>query len=155
MVSSRRERMAMSPEEIRAFIRSRGVVILVSSGPDGFPHAIPMGFAAEDDGQILCVSWRKTQKVANLKRKGKAALLFEAGREESNLKAAMVTADVEVIDEPAYTFDVMTRMNEAAGSREAPMPAEKLREIASKRVVLRFSPEKIISWDRSKLSDHH
>lgn len=130
---------AMTPGQLRAFIRGQTLMTLISNGPDGVPHAVPMGFMLDVDDSVVCVSWRKTRKVANLRADSRAALLFFDPEARGPTTQVLLTADVAIIDDTAHTLALMRVMNEAAGEGAAPITEDKLRAIAGKRLVLRFS----------------
>jgi len=46
---SRRKEIEMTPDEIGTYLKSHGRIILVSNGPDGYPHPMPMNFMLDED----------------------------------------------------------------------------------------------------------
>ena len=56
---SRRETIQLSEAEIREFLRSSRTMILVSNGPGGYPHPMPMWFTIDDDGAVRMTTFRK------------------------------------------------------------------------------------------------
>ncbi len=148
--------IALSPDEMRSFLRGRYSLILVTNGPDGHPHPLPMSYMLGDDDRIYCASFRKTQKITNLKHDPKASLLIETGRIESELKAVMIGATVEILEDPDFVFQTMMKMRSLQSQEdEGFVGAEKIRAIAPKRVILRFTPREVISWDHTKLAEQH
>ena len=75
----------MNDEEIRKFIADSKTIILVSNGPDGVPHPMPMWFVYDDDGTIRMTTYAKSQKIRNLERDPRVALLVESGTEYEEL----------------------------------------------------------------------
>ena len=62
--------------------------------------------------------------------------------------------EVEIIDDVEMTLDVMFKLSQQRGDVDAAQEdAVKtgMRKTADKRVVMKFSPGKIVSWDHSKL----
>lgn len=151
---SRRDQIVMTPEEIDAFLRAAKTVILVSNGRAGYPHPMPMWFALDDDGSILMTTFRKSQKVLNLNRDSKVALLVEAGVAYQELKSVLILADAEIVDDPDVTAATMARIStfrgDAEPGREA-LIAGASNVQASKRVVIRCKPKRVMSWDHAKL----
>ena len=76
---SRRSQITMTDEEIGSYLRSARTMTLVSNGKGGFPHPMPMWFAIDDDNNISMTTFRKSQKINNLRRDPKVALLVESG----------------------------------------------------------------------------
>lgn len=143
----------MTRAEIAAFLAGQSRVILVTNGADGFPHPMPMNYGIDDAGRLLCLSFAKSQKVRNLERDPRAALLVETGDAYAALRAVMIHARVEIIA-PGPAFDAARacfagKAQTTAGSspeRQAAIDAS-----MAKRVMLRFTPERVISWDHGKL----
>ena len=78
---SRRELIQMSEAERSAFLRSHKTMTIVSNGPGGYPHPMPMWFALDADGGVRMTTFRKSQKVMNLRRDPRVSLLVESGAE--------------------------------------------------------------------------
>jgi nitroimidazol reductase NimA-like FMN-containing flavoprotein (pyridoxamine 5'-phosphate oxidase superfamily) len=83
---ARRDLIEMTPEEIRAYLLSQRRLIIVSNGPDGFPHPMPMNFIIDEQDRYLITTFRKSQKVKNFERDPKAALLVESGLAYDEMK---------------------------------------------------------------------
>jgi len=153
-MASRRELIQLSEQETRAYLDSRKTLIIVSNGRDGFPHPMPMWFYADDAGNLYCTTFRKSQKVLNLRRDPKAALLLESGVEYTELKSVLIYADAEVIDDFDVVCDTLVKIN-TRGQVVDEAQVEKLlgavSKTADKRVVLKFTPLRQVSWDHSKL----
>ncbi|MBW2268386.1 MAG: pyridoxamine 5'-phosphate oxidase family protein [Deltaproteobacteria bacterium] len=151
---SRRELITMTDEERMTFIRSKKTLIIVSNGVGGFPHPMPMWFAIDDDGSVRMSTFRKSQKVKNVQRDPKVSLLVEDGEEYSELRGVHISGTCEIVDDLRAVQDTLVDITggEAAESQEAREGMYKVIEAtAAKRVLLRIKPEKIVSWDHSKL----
>ena len=94
---SRRELIAMSSDEIAAYLAAQQRLIVVSNGPGGFPHPMPMNFGIDEHGRLVILSFAKSQKVRNLERDPRASLLVESGSSYHQLKSVIVYALAEVI----------------------------------------------------------
>ncbi len=151
---SRRESIELTVDERREFLDSSKTIIIVSNGRDGYPHTMPMWFYRAQDDCIYCTTFRKAQKVLNYKRDSKATLLVESGLEYAELKSVMIYATAEVIDDLETVQDTLLNIN-TRGQEVDPAQRETLIEAMSgtapKRVVIRFTPDKYVSWDHSKL----
>jgi PPOX class probable F420-dependent enzyme len=145
----------MTDAEIRDFLRTRKTIILSSIGPDGVPHPMPMWFATDDDLTISMATFRGTQKIVNLKRDPRVSLLVEAGREYSTLKGVVIYGTAELsenVDAILATLEAASQKETteaAAGTRTA--MNEGMRKSAAKRILIRIKPDRIVSWDHSKL----
>ena len=151
---SRRESIELTVDERREFLDSSKTIIIVSNGRDGYPHTMPMWFYRAQDDCIYCTTFRKAQKVLNYKRDSKATLLVESGTEYAELKSVMIYATAEVIDDLHAVQNTLLNIN-TRGQEVDPDERETLIEAMSgtapKRVVIKFTPEKYVSWDHSKL----
>ena len=152
----RRDQIRMTDAEIRAFLRAHKTVILSSIGPDGMPHPMPMWFISDDDFVISMATFRGTQKIKNLQRDPRASLLVESGREYADLKGVVVYGTAELSDDT----DAIIATLEAAAQKEtaeagaiarAAIDVE-VKRTASKRILIRVKPNRIISWDHTKLA---
>ncbi len=151
---SRRGLITMDDAEVDAFLRSNKTMILVSNGHNGHPHPMPMWFGIEDGGTIVMTTFRKSQKVNNIRNDPRVTLLVEAGLEYNELKSVMIYANAEVIDDLTETTNVMLGLAKGRGEvSDAQMEAARanMEKTASKRVVLRMTPTTVVSWDHSKL----
>ena len=154
---SRRDLIAMTPQEIRVYLASQPRVIVVSNGPDGLPHPVPMSFGMDAEDRFLITSFRKSQKVKNLERDPRAALLVESGFAYHELKSVIAYANAEIIYD---TESVREQMRKMGGKEQTPVipgspMEEQIRASTAKRVIIRFTPFKYISWDHGKLGDSY
>lgn len=150
---SRRDLIRMTPEEVRAYLGAQRRIVVVTVGPDGMPHPMPMNYGLDDAGRVIMSTFRKSQKVRNLERDPRAALLVESGEGYSDLKAVILFADVEIVDDPAQVRALMNLMkaSESLAGSMGEGRNEQVRASVAKRVVLRFTPFRTISWDHAKL----
>jgi PPOX class probable F420-dependent enzyme len=130
---------------------------------DGYPHIVAMGYGV-DSGDIVMTSFAKAQKVVNLRRNPRAAIMVESGKAYSTLKGVMVRGRAEIVDDTDKVLEALnlvgrrTMQATKAVRRETDGGVEvndeiiqQARGLAAKRVVIRLRPEKWASWDHSKL----
>jgi len=154
---SRRELIRMTDGEIRRYLEGQRRIILITNGPDGLPHPVPMNYGLDDAGRILITSFSKSQKVKNLERDPRATLLVESGVRYQELQAVIVYADAEIVRDIDAIRQGMSLMR-ADSALTAGMSAamdEQIRESLAKRVLLRFTPFRFVSWDHGKLGDKY
>jgi PPOX class probable F420-dependent enzyme len=145
----------MTDAEIRDFFRTHKTIILSSIGPDGVPHPMPMWFVSDDDLAVSMATFRGTQKIVNLQRDPRVSLLVESGREYSELKGVVIYGTAELSED---TDAIVTTLVAASQKEATAIDAETrvamnkgMRESASKRILIRVKPDRIVSWDHSKL----
>ena len=148
---NRRTQIQLNPEEQAAFFREQHKASLATVDRDGFPHVVGMNYIAKD-GAFYMTSYGKAQKVVNIRRNPKVALMVEAGGSYSELRGVMVRGHCEVIEGPEAVQAVFTAMAERRGGGA---PASGAAQSAPKRVVLKIVPEKIVSWDHRKLGGRY
>lgn len=155
---SRRELIELTPEEIARFLVEQKTVVIVSNGRNGYPHPMPMWFYADAEGCVYCTTFRKSQKVLNYQRDPRASLLVESGEEYSELKSVLIYARAEVIDDLDTVVDTLVKIT----TKGRPVTEADVRQIgagvrktAEKRVVLKFVPERYVSWDHAKLGGRY
>jgi len=153
-MASRREQIQLSPAEIRDFLRASHTVILVSNGPGGYPHPMPMWFTVDDDGAVRMTTFRRSQKILNLRRDPRVSLLVESGHEYQELKGVVLYGEAELFDGPELLRDTLLR----ASGHEPPADPKALEAMNAvfaqqvpKRMGIRVRPRRIVSWDHAKL----
>ncbi|MAZ45518.1 MAG: hypothetical protein CMD74_02295 [Gammaproteobacteria bacterium] len=151
---SRRELISLNEKEIQSFLEDSKTLIIVSNGLDGYPHTMPMWFYVDNESFLYCTTFSKSQKVLNWRRDPKACLLVESGETYSKLKAVMIYAKAEIIEEHEAVCDALVNIS-SRGQKLSEKEYQKAKKAADnnarKRVLLKFLPERYVSWDHSKL----
>ena len=145
---NRRQQIQLSPDEQAAFFRERKKAALATIDKDGFPHVVAMNYFARD-GAFYMTSYGKAQKVVNVRRNPKVALMMETGDSYGELRGVMIRGHCEILED----LDAVKAAFESRAETQAnPAPVQPgAVASAPKRVVLKIVPEKVISWDHTKL----
>ena len=151
-MAKRRTQIQMSDEEVWAFVEERKSLQVATIGRDGMPHLTTLWFALVE-GRIAFETFSKSQKIVNLKRDPRISVLLEDGEQYAELRGVSISGHAELYDDPdevhPYAMAVMRR-------NQPEIPADKVddaaRALASKRTAVLVVPERIVSWDHSKLS---
>ena len=98
MATDRRPQIRLSPDEQAAFFRERKKAALATIDKDGFPHVVAMNYFARD-GAFYMTSYGKAQKVVNIRRNPKVALMIEAGDEYAELRGVMIRGRGEILED--------------------------------------------------------
>src|SRR5207237_10071910 len=98
MATNRRQQIQLSPDEQAAFFRERKKAALATSDKDGFPHVVAMNYFARD-GVFYMTSYGKAQKVVNVRRDPKVALMMEAGDHYDALRGGMIRGRCDILDD--------------------------------------------------------
>ena len=150
---SRREQIAMTPDEVRAYLEGQRRIVLVTIGADGMPHAVPMNYGLDDAGRVLITAFAKSQKVRNLERDPRATLLVESGTAYGELKAVMLQCAVELVRDVDRMAELMRRVraDEGMAASISGAMSEQVRASLVKRAVLVCTPFRTVSWDHARL----
>jgi PPOX class probable F420-dependent enzyme len=149
---NRRKQIELSPGERAATLADALTITLCTHGPNGYPHAVAMWFAADEDGTVWMTTYRKSQKAVNIRRDAKVALSVESGVTYDRLKGLLIRGDAELIDDPEVVLRTFQRVHAKAVGGVLPEGFEgQMRRQAAKRVVIKVTPRRISSWDHSKL----
>jgi PPOX class probable F420-dependent enzyme len=147
---SRRDQIAMTSAELRAFLAEQMVMQCATVGPRGLPHLVPLWYVV-DDLDLLGWTYGKSQKARNLERSPRATVGIADGVQYHELRGVMLECDVEVERDPERVEGYGLRLFERyAGGLDAPV-RELVAAQAKKRVGLRFVAARTVSWDHGKL----
>ena len=147
-----RPNIRLTPEELADFVRRHRKAALATLDRDGFPHLVAMNFY-EKDGAYWMTSYAKAQKVLNIQRNPKVGLMIEEGGDYAELRGVMVRGLCEIIEGADAVRQAFADMAAARGATyRRPAAAQ---DSAPKRVVLKIVPEKVVSWDHTKLGGRY
>jgi PPOX class probable F420-dependent enzyme len=144
---SRRDQIRMSDDEVRAFLEEQMVMTIGTIGPSGRPHLMALWYVPDGLG-MTGWTYAKSQKAKNLERDPRATIQVETGVQYHELRGVMMECDVELdSDAKPYGLALFERY---AGTLDESVTAM-VEKQAPKRVGLRFTPTRIVSWDHAKL----
>ena len=148
---SRRDQIVMSAQEAADLLAQGRVVTCATNGRDGRPHLMPLWYVIRDD-ELWSWTYRKSQKVVNLRRDPRCTLQVEAGTEYSELRGVMLACEA-VIHEDVETVAPLGAEIAAryGGAALGPELEEAMRAQAAKRVGLQFVERRRVTWDHRKL----
>ncbi|TIC88861.1 PPOX class F420-dependent oxidoreductase [Nocardioides sp. GY 10113] len=150
MGTNQRSQVAMTPDEVTAFVAGKRTATLVTVGPTGQPHAVAMWFALID-GVIWFETKAKAQKAVNLGRDPRATVLLEDGLTYDTLRGVSFEGTCTVVDDP----DALWAVGVSVWERYTGPYTEEARPLVemmlNKRVAVRFDAERTRSWDHRKL----
>jgi nitroimidazol reductase NimA-like FMN-containing flavoprotein (pyridoxamine 5'-phosphate oxidase superfamily) len=87
----------LTPDEQAAYLRANRKCALATLDKDGFPHVTAMNFVMRD-GAFYMTSYGKAQKVVNIRRNPKTAIMVETGSAYAELKGVMVSGECHIIE---------------------------------------------------------
>lgn len=155
-MASKRDQIALSEAEIAAYLADAKTVIVGTNGPRGIPHLMPLWFVMRGT-EVWGWTFAKSQKTKNLERDPRATLLFEDGTTYDKLRGVMLECDVEVISDRDRVreigIELFTRYGD--GNPPAAPVLEMIDKQVPKRLGLRFSSLRSVSWDHRKLGGQY
>ena len=147
----RRDAIKMTDDEMRAFLEAGRDLQVASINADGTPHLVTMWYVVRD-GEIAFWTYAKSQKVVNLRRDPRLTVLVATGDVYEQLRGVSISGRAELVEDP----DDVLRYGEAVYERYwgelNDTAREGVRAMGTKRVVIVVKPEKVTSWDHSKLA---
>jgi len=150
-MGKRRDAIRMREDELWDFVESHKSLQVATLGRDGAPHLTTLWFALVD-GKIAFETYSKSQKIVNLRRDPRLAVLLEDGSEYDQLRGVSMNGRAELVEDPSkverYAGAVMTRNHPGLSAEQVSSAAHMM---ANKRTAVVFHPEKIVSWDHRKL----
>jgi len=146
----RRDAIRMTEEEIWAFVAAQKNVHLATINRDGTPHLTTLWFALEGQ-DIILETFTKSQKIKNLERDPRLTVMLEDGKVYEELKGVVINGQAELHQE----VETVHRLHMAVLRRNTDFDEKTLdaasASMAPKKTAIVVKPEKIISWDHSKL----
>ena len=143
----RRDQIRMSDDEVHAFLEEQMVMTVGTIGPNGRPHLMALWYVPEGIG-MTGWTYAKSQKAKNLERDPRATVQVEDGVQYHELRGVMMECDVE-LDRDAKPYGIAL-FKRYAGTLDESVTTM-VEKQAPKRVGLRFTPTRVVSWDHSKL----
>jgi PPOX class probable F420-dependent enzyme len=141
----------MTPEEVEAYLTAQRDLQVASLNADGSPHLVTMWFALMD-GDVCFWTYGRSQKIVNLQRDPRVTVLVADGAAYEELRGVTISGRAQVIEDR----DEVNRIGETVFEKYW-MPItddatrEGVRAMGAKRLGVRITPEKVVSWDHSKL----
>jgi PPOX class probable F420-dependent enzyme len=151
----RRDSIKMSEDELWKFIEERKSLQVATIGADGAPHLTTLWFVIVD-GEIAFETFTKSQKIVNLKRDPRIAVLAEDGDVYNELRGVSINGRAELYDAPDQVFRyalAVTRKNNPGLTPEQQDAAAKM--MSQKRTAVVVKPQRIVSWDHRKLGGRY
>lgn len=150
-MAKQRDAIRMSDTEVAAFLDESRTLIVATLDKEGAPHLTALWFARRGL-TVMFETYGASQKVVNLRRDPRIAVMCEAGETYDQLRGVSIKGRAEIVDGGERLNELMAlviRRNTPGLS--AGTVAEHAAAMAKKRVVVIVHPDKVISWDHRKL----
>jgi PPOX class probable F420-dependent enzyme len=144
--------IAMSAEELDAFLAEQRTCRFATTGPEG-PHVAPVWFTW--DGQALWVySLTRSQRWANVTRDPRVAIVIDDGHHYHELRGVEIEGQAAVVGPVPRTGEEAQPPELAEPERRMAAKYSGGSELAhdGRHAWLRITPLKLVSWDFRKLA---
>jgi PPOX class probable F420-dependent enzyme len=148
--TKQRNQVAMTAEEIDAFIVEKHTLSIATLNRDGSIHMVAMWYGFLE-GEVAFETKAKSQKVQNLRRNPTITCMVESGDTYNELKGVQIIGRAEIFDER----DRMLEMGKSVFERHVGpytddmLPAVEM--MLNKRVGIKVDHTRVASWDHTKL----
>lgn len=149
---SERARLAMSDDEVRAFLDAGRRVQVATINPDGTPHLVPMSYALVD-GRLALWTDPRSKKVANLRRDPRLSCLVEEGTRFADYRGVQLSGRAELLDDPETSLRMGLALYERYGGPLTDQLREAAASLAPERVMIAVVATRVVSWDHRKVAD--
>lgn len=149
-MANRRAEIALTSDEQRAMLAGARTAILTTIGPDGVPDPTAMWFVVDRDGGIAMRTYAKSQKVRNIERDPRVAVLIEDGESYDALRGLQLTGRIELSRDIDEVLDVVAGLARKYSGVDG-IDRDAMTDYASKQVVMRLHVDRVVSWDHGKL----
>ena len=150
MGTNERNKIVMTDDEITAFIERSRTCTMATIGPTGQPHLVAMWYAVVD-GQIWFETKAKSQKVQNLRRDDRITVSIEDGLTYDTLRGVAVEGRAAIVEDPDALWEVGVSVFERYTGPYTEEMKPLVEFMLNKRVAIRVDPDRIRSWDHTKL----
>lgn len=152
-----RKDISLTDEEFAEFLERGHTLQVATIDGNGYPHLAPMWYVVRD-GKIVFRSFTKSQKIVNLMRNPKLSVLLETGESYAELRGATIRGTASLVTDRTFVLDIygaLAAKYEMIGGRRQVLDAEGLEaafgRFAEKNTAVVVEPERIATWDHTKL----
>lgn len=151
-MAKQRDKIRMSEAELDDLFAECRSLQVATIGKDGAPHLTTLWYCRHE-GKILFETYGKSQKVVNLRRDPRLAVLVEAGEAYEELRGVSIRGRAELVEEGPRLHELMKVLVDHHFPGQSPEALDAMTaNMAAKRIVVVVHPEKVISWDHRKIA---
>lgn len=146
----------MTPEEIAETLAAGRDLQVATLGSDGWPHLTTLWYAVVD-GVVTFRSFRKSQRIVNLRRDPRCTVLVALGDTYEELRGVMIQGTARLDDDPEHVLQVWAAVQaRMVGEPIDHASAEAIfGEHAHKNTAVSVEPRHVVSWDHRKLGGRY
>ncbi|HVC27880.1 MAG TPA: pyridoxamine 5'-phosphate oxidase family protein [Nitrososphaerales archaeon] len=148
-----RQYVAMSRREVWRFLESQHRVYLGFAMENGYPHVTPIWFVVV--GERVYMRAQDYKVKVGLAAKGKACVVIDDGDKYRELRGAVMWGRSRLVSEKKLIAKLTELFETKYAERQwkaDEMPADWVKQRRKeRRALIEFVPEKVDSWDNSKV----
>lgn len=152
-----RKDIRFTDDELADFLGTGRNLQVATNGPDGFPHLSTLWYFMVN-GKVGFRSFTKSQKIVNLQRDNRITVLVAKGDTYETLQGAMIRGQATLSTDRDLVLDFYRRVTEkygGAGVEPGSVDPDAIEAMfgrfADKNTAVIVEPEKIVTWDHTKL----
>ena len=152
-----RKDITMTEDEVLAFLEMGRTLQVATISSDGHPHLAPMWYVVED-GKVVFRTFTKSQKLVNLTRDPRITVLVESGEQYAELRGVMIQGRARLVTDRDIVLRIYGKITASymmGGGDPEELSGEALEaaygRYADKNTAVVVEPDKVISWDHTKL----
>ena len=150
MGTNERNKIAMSDDEVAAYVERSRTATMATSGKTGTPHLVAMWYAVID-GEIWFETKAKSQKAVNLRRDDRITVSIEDGLTYDSLRGVSIEGHAEIVEDPDAIWKVGISVWERYTGPYTDDMKPFVEVMLHNRIAVRVKPTRIRSWDHHKL----
>ena len=140
----------MSEEDLDELLEGRHTMALATMLPDGRIHQSAV-YYARVDGRVCIWSFRKAQRVANLRRDPRVSAMVEAGDNYAELRGVSMSGTATIVEDHDEVMRVGRVLFTRYAGAESPELLAAADATSEKRVLLVLDITHTVTWDHRKL----
>ena len=141
--------IAMTREEVDAFLTGERTCRVATVGADGAPHVAPLWFVWDGD-HVWLNSLVRSQRWADVQRDARVSLVIDAGVDFAELRGVEVSGTARVVGEVPRQGEPQPAVAEVEQAFAAKYSPNGEFTVDGRHAWLRIDVEKIVSWDFRK-----
>lgn len=145
-----RELIKMDHDEVAAYVELGFRAHVSTLNRDGSPHVVPVTYVVLD-GCVAFWADNGSQKVVNLRRDPRVAVVIDDGVEFQELRGVSLAGEAELIVDEATSERVADLFMAKVPEEHRDGARSMLLSLAAERTVVVIKPARVASWDHYKL----
>ena len=145
-----RDIIRMTDDEVAGYLAANVRARVSTVGKDGAPHVVPMSYVVLD-GNIVFWADNVSQKMVNLRRDPRVALVVDDGVDFQELRGVHLTGTATLHDDAATNERIAELFAAKAPEEHREGAKQMLLSLAAERTAVVIHAAKVASWDHTKL----